>query len=232
MTLLPGVYESELERRNPLVNDQALVRGQDVVLDPGVKSPLDPPYRIHPGTVIVRAQASKRFVAAHDPAGQKNRPASVSALQPADNTWAGQTVTVSQAPGLGVTVVLAQNTATNAGVVNRLSQDRDFSASFVADEGPNGTVRIRTRAAGADQHLHVTSSLDAAFGPDGVAGHGTDADYRVTIDRAVEVQTTDGKPAEALVPTLLAGHFKADQLLHFTPESRVVLTRRGSIFKE
>ena len=232
MSKVPGIYSQRYEDRLYLVNHQGLVRGQDVVLDPGVRSPLDPPYRIHPGTVIVRAQASKRFVAANDPTGQRNQPASVSALQPADNTWAGATVTVSRAPGLGVTVVLAQNTATNAGVVNRLSQDRDFSANFVADEDANGNVRIRTRAAGADQHLHVQSSLDAAFGPEGQAGYGTDADYRVTIDRAVEVQTTDGKPAEAVVPNLMAGHFKTDQLLHFTPEARVVLARRGSIFKE
>ncbi|MGE0201944.1 MAG: hypothetical protein AB7P76_13395 [Candidatus Melainabacteria bacterium] len=232
MTLLPGVYSHELEPRDPLVNDQALVRGQDVVLAPSLRSPLDPPYRIHPGTVIVPAQGARRFVAATDPAGQRNEPASVSALQPADAAWAVATVTVSRAPGLGVPVVLDPTTATTADVVGRLNQDRDFSANFLADEDAQGHVRVRTRAAGADQHLRVECSLPGAFGPDGQAGHGTDADYRVTIHRAVEVQTTSGKPVEALVPTLLAGHFDPRRLLHLTPEARVVLARRGSIFKE
>lgn len=232
MSLLPGIYFHELERRKPLVNDQALVRGQDVVLDRATHSPIDPKWRIHPGTVIARALANRRYLPATDPNGERNQPASVSALQPADATWAGTTITVSQAPGLGFPVRITQAVTDNAGVIDRLNRDRNLQVLFLADEDAQGHVRIRSRASGADQYLHVQSSLPAAFGPDGIDAQGVDADYRVTIDHPVEVQTIDGKPAEAVVPTLLAGHFDTPELFYLTPEARVVLSRRGSIFKK
>ena len=54
MSKLPGVYTQEYEDRLYLVNDQGLVRGQDVVLDYRSSSPITPAHRVLPGTVIVK----------------------------------------------------------------------------------------------------------------------------------------------------------------------------------
>lgn len=230
MSLLPGLYKQELNARRFRVDDQALVRGKAVVLDRETRSPHAPDHWIEPGTVVVRRRGSQRFVHATHPDGERNRPASVSALVPADPAWGGTVITVSLAEGLGFPVLLQPNVADNAAAIDALNQAPGFTSLFLADEDAAGRVRIRTRAAGAGEVLHVRSSLDAAFGPEGVAASGLDADYRVT-DAWGDVLELPGRPIHAVVPSLLAGHFEERELVHLTPEARVVFSRRGSIFR-
>jgi len=227
---LPGIYTQDYEDRLYLVNDQGLVRGQDVVLDHRASSPLTPAHRILPGTVIVREAGSERFTNAGNARGARNQPATVSALAPADAAWGGTVVTVSLSDGLGFPIPLPAAVNDNATAIDALNLDPAFAALFLADEDANGLVRVRTRAAGAQAYVHVQSSLDAAFGPGGAAGHGTDADYRVT-DSLGELRDLKGARIHASVATLLAGHFHERHLLHLTPEARVVLSRRGSVFR-
>ena len=231
MAKLPGIYEQEYEHRRYLVDHQALVRGKDVVVDERANSMIPPPYRIVPGTVIVRARGGERYVEATNTLGERNQPASVSALVPADPAWANTQVTVSHAPGLGFLVPLGAQAVDNASVVAALNQDPAFATRYLADEDPAGRVRIRTRDAGAAAFLHVQSSLQAAFGADGASGSGADADYRVTDALAELLEVVGGRRIPALVATLFAGHFVEPALLHLTPEARVVLARRGSIFR-
>lgn len=231
MAKLPGVYTQEYEHRRYLVDHQALVRGKDVVVDERATSALPPPYRILPGTVIVRARGGERYVEGTSALGERNQPASVVALQPADPAWAGTQVTVSHAPGLGFLVLLGAQAVDNASVVAALNQDPAFATRYLADEDPSGRVRIRTRDAGAQAYLHVQSSLQAAFGADGASGSGADADYRVTDAVAELLEVPGGRRIPASVATLFAGHFVEPALLHLTPEARVVLSRRGSIFR-
>lgn len=231
MATLPGIYTQEFEHRRYLVDHQALVRGKDVVLDERATSSLPPPYRILPGTAIVRARGADRYVEATSVLGDRNQPASVVALQAADPAWAGSQVTVSHAHGLGFLVALGAQAIDNPSVVAALNQDPAFQLRYLADEDPSGRVRIRTRDAGAQAYLHVQASLQAAFGADGASGSGADADYRVTDAVAELVEIPGGRRTPASVATLFAGHFVEPALLHLTPEARVVLTRRGSVFR-
>lgn len=230
MPAVPGVRKRELDDRRYIFDGQGLIRGQAVVLDRDTRSPLAPDYWIEPGTVIVRRKGSGRFVHASHPDGERNQPASVSSLQPADPAWANAVITASLAQGLGFAVLLDANAVDNAAVIDQLNQSQAFAAHFLADEDANGHVRIRTRGSGAQRQLHVHSALAAAFGPTGRAGHGLDADYRLT-DAWADLRELGHGPAHYLVPTVLTGHFDESQLLHLTAEARVVLSRRGSIFR-
>ena len=230
MSKVPGVYTQSYEDRLYLVNHQGLVRGQDVVLDNRASSPLTPAHRFLPGTVIVREAGTDRFTNASNARGARNQPAAVSALAPADAAWGGTVVTVSLADGLGFAIPLPAAVNDNATAIDALNQSPAFATLFLADEDPNGLVRVRTRAAGAQAYVHVQSSLDAAFGQGGTAGAGFDADYRVT-DSLGELRDLKGSRIQAIVATLLAGHFHERHLLDLTPEARVVLTRRGSVFR-
>ncbi|HBP19802.1 MAG TPA: hypothetical protein DEA08_18675 [Planctomycetes bacterium] len=230
MSKLPGVYTQEYEDRLYLVNDQGLVRGQDVVLDYRSSSPITPAHRVLPGTVIVKQQGSERFVDAASDRGERNQPAAVSSQAPADAAWGGTVVTVSLAGGLGFAIPLAAAVNDNATAIDALNQSPAFANLFLADEDQAGLVRVRTRAAGAHAYLHVQSSLDAAFGAAGTAAHGLDADYRVT-DSLGELRDLKGSRIHASVATLVAGHFHERHLLHLTPEARVVFARRGSVFR-
>ena len=229
MPAVPGLYRQDLEDRRYVLHEQGLVRGQEVVLDEETYSPYAPDYWIEPGTVIVRRQSVGRYVHPTHADAQRNQPAAVSSLQPADQTWAGTVITASLAQGLGFAVPLDQNAVDNAAVIDQLNLDLAFATHFLADEDQAGNVRVRTRAAGADQQLDVISSLPAAFGPGGTAAHGKDADYRVT-DAWSDLRELNGAPSHYLVPTLLAGHFDESELFHLSPEARVVLSRRGSVF--
>lgn len=228
MPLLPGIFRRELEDRRFLVNHHPLVMGNDVVLDRVTRSPLPPTFRILPGTVVVKQEAARTYVDAEDPRGERCQPATVWALQPADATWAGALVTVSLG-GPGLTVPLAPTATTNAAVIGQLNADPALAAQVLADED-QGVVRLRTRAAGAHARVRVDASLSAAFGPQGVEAVGRDADYRVTAGLA-ELRDLVGTPLDALVPTLLVGHFDARELLHLTPEAEQVLAGRGSFFR-
>ncbi|MCA8924572.1 MAG: hypothetical protein KDD82_22360 [Planctomycetes bacterium] len=230
MTKLPGIYTQEYEDRRYVVTKEGLVRGQDVVVDYRASSPLTPAHRILPGTVIVREAGSGRYTDAENARGERNQPASVSSQAPADAAWGGTMVTVSLAEGFGFTIPLAAGVNDNATAIDALNQSPAFATLFLADEDPNGLVRVRTRAAGAQAYLHVRSSLDAAFGAQGIAGHGVDANYRVTDGKA-ELRDLAGARIHALAPTLMAGHFDERELLRLTPEARVVLARRGSVFR-
>ncbi len=231
MATLPGIYTQEHEERRYLVDHQGLVRGKDVVVDERATGALPPTDRILPGSVIVRVRGGERYVEATSPLGEQSQPASVSALGPADPAWAGTQVTVTHAPGLGLLVPLGPQAVDGPSVVLALNQDPAFAARYLADLGPAGRVRVRTREAGAQAYLRVQSSLQAAFGVDGASGSGADADYRVTDSLAELRELQGGRRIPAVVATLFAGHFVEPALLHLTPEARVVLSRRGSIFR-
>ena len=230
MSKVPGVYTQEYEDRRYVVTEEGLVRGQDVVVDYRASSPVTPAHRILPGTVIVREAGSGRFTDAENARGERNRPAGVSSQAPADVAWGGTVVTVSLADGLGFAIPLAAAVNDNATAIDALNQSPAFATLFLADEDQNGLVRVRTRAAGAQAYVHVQSSLDSAFGPQGTAGNGVDADYRVTDGKA-ELRDLAGARIHAMAPTLMAGHFHERELLRLTPEARVVLARRGSVFR-
>ena len=231
MAKLPGIYTQEYEPRRYLVDHQGLVCGKDVVIDERATGAMPPTERIVPGTVIVRVRGGDRYVEATSPLGERNQPASVSALVPADAAWAGTQVTVSHAPGLGFLVPLGAQAVDNLSVIAALNQDAAFASRYLADEDANGRVRVRTRDAGAQAYLHVLSSLQAAFGTDGASGSGADADYRVTDSLAELVEVLGGRRIPASAATLFAGHFVEPALVSLTPEARVVLARRGSIFR-
>lgn len=228
MSQLPGMTTRSIEHRRYVINHHPLVHGADAIVDRQARSPRAPAFRIVEGTVIVRVPRAYAFVDATDPRGARCTPAEVVAIQPADAAWANTQITISLSAGLGFVVPLDAQATTTPAVIDQLNRNAQFAAHFLASD-LNGAVRIRTREAGAHKHVLVQSTLPAAFGPIGVAGAGTDADYRVT-DATVEVRDLEGNPIEVLVPTLLVAHFDESELLSLTAEARAVFARRGSFF--
>jgi len=217
-----------VEYRRYVVNHHPQLHGSDVILDRLTRSSVPPAFRIPAGTVIVRLQSGQTFVDASDPRGGRCLPAEIRALQPADAAWANTLISAGLARGLGFAVQLDPAATTTGAVVDQLNRHVPFGLHFLADD-VQGVVRIRTRETGGHVHMFAESSLPAAFGPSGSAAHGLDADYRVS-DETVEVRDLDGNPIEALVSTLVMGHFDESELLNLTPEARAVLSRRGALF--
>src|SRR4029077_18221794 len=132
-----------------------------VVIDMAVQDPGSmPTWRIRPGNVIVPNSALKRFVLATDPAGDRNGPAIVLALAPADATWQGSTITVAIKGGAPIPVVLQAATNTNQAAVNDLNNNPVFAANCLADIAGN-VLRIQSRLGGGDVGLAVTSTVAA-----------------------------------------------------------------------
>lgn len=228
MALLPGIFRREVDDRRFLVNHHPLVMGNDVVLDKTTQSPLQPTVRLLPGTVVVRHEQARTYVDAAHPMGERCQPAVVRALQAADPAWANALVTVSLG-GPAVVVRLDPNATTNAAVIDQLNRDPRFVGLLVADED-QGVVRVATRLVGDQVRLRVDASIAPAFGPAGAEALGRSADYRVTAGLA-ELRDLDGRPIEAVVPTIVVGHFDAGELLHLTPAAERVLRARGSLFR-
>ena len=187
-----------------------------------------PPWRIRPGNVLVKKTATNTYVAANDPAGDRNAPASVSALVVADASWQGTTITVTVDGGVPVLTVLGPADNTNALVIAKLNGNPSFAALCLAD-APGNTIRIRTLRGGRETVIFVASSLAAAFGPNGVSGLGTDADYRVLED-FTDLQDNTGVQVPGIGTTSLAAFYATQNLLNLTPEAQVVLSRNGALF--
>jgi len=226
---VPEITTREHRPRRYLVNDQVYVRHKDVVLEADTESPRLPVDKIPAGTVLVAAQRSSTFVVATDDRAERARPARLVSLAPADPQWATTVLTASLGRDMGFAVVLDANAVDTGSVVDQLNRNLAFSVHFLADEDPNGLVRIRTRHSGADAFMHVVSTHAQAFGVQGTAAIGRDPVVCVADDLG-ELKDVEGRAAQALVPTIAAGHFRESELIALTPEARRVLSRRGSLF--
>jgi hypothetical protein len=204
-------------------------QGSDVVLR---ATALDlgntPTTRVRKGNVIVKNSQDGIFSAASDPQADRNRGAIVTALQTADQGWAGKTITVSVRGRPVVTVPLGANTNTDAQVVADLTANATFALFFTAAV-VGARVQIASLEAGADVVMAVTSNNPAAFGARGSDGAGADADYRVTAE-PVDLVDPTGAPANNTVKTSLKAFYLEAALIGLTGEARAVLSRRGAIF--
>lgn len=239
---VPTLQSTTFTDRKILLSDQGREFGEKVVLESAnTDSGSTPTYRFRKGNVVVLRTATGQYVEADDSNADRNTPASVTADEATDTDWALATITVKY--GLGgvafTAVTMGTTTFTTAAVVTLLNANAAFAANFIADNS-GGSLRIRTRQAGADQQLHVVSSLATAFGASGKAGYGADADYRVTYERR-DMQDPDGTAIAAICENLVRGHFDESQLLvggsaatsdtsGGWAEARAVLSRRGSRF--
>jgi len=229
-------------RKILIIETGAGIQGEDITLDSGnADAGNTPTWRFRDGNVVVLVTATGRYVEADDAAGDVNQSASASALETADVDWQSTTITVRLGGkgGLSFDVVLGAADDTDAEVVTALNANATFAAHCLADVD-GGVVRIRTRRAGADQNIHVTSSLATAYGASGIGANGTDADYRVTTI-STELQDENGTAIHAPVENLLAAHFDESELIvggaaatadttGAWAEARAVLSRRGAIF--
>lgn len=227
----PQIYEQNFRPRCYLVNDQVYVRGRCVTIVPDTASPAGPETTIRAGTVLVRIEGQDRFVVATDPRAAQAGSAEVTSKSFVQREWRGAVITasLSLAEGLGISVQLDDTIEEVGDVAAQLNQDPVFRSHFVADATPSNLVRVRTRTSGGDAFLHVGSSLLAAFGPLGTAGVGSDPEVVVT-DSFGELRDYVGRPRPAMVPALVAGHFREQNLIALTPAARRVLVRRGSLF--
>jgi len=229
VSVLPSIQQLTVSPPNWKLKALPFVPGGAVVIDPSVTdSGSVPPWRIRPGNVLVKRTATKTYVSASDPTGDRSAPASVLALVPADATWQGATIMVTVESGVPISTVLAATDNTNALVVTRLNSNPSFAGLLVADVAGN-VVRIRTLRGGREVSILVTSTLAAAFGAAGMSALGSDADYRVLED-FTDLQDNTGMAVPGIGATSLAGYYAAQNLLNLTPEAQVVLSRNGALF--
>lgn len=227
---VPELTTREFRPRRYLVNDHVYVRHRDVIVVSDTRSPVAPEHEVREGTVLVQIPGEQGFVVATDPRAGQPLPAEVASLTAPDASWADTLLTASlSSSGLGFAVRLDSAAVDVATVADQLNRNASFANHFLADEEASGRLRIRTRSAGAGSLLHVQSSLEAAFGPRGVAALGEDPAV-VVADDLGELKDVLGRPIRAMVPALAAGHFRTSELIALTPEARLVLTRRGSLF--
>ena len=204
-------------------------QGQDVVLRATALDPAaNPPWRVRKGFVIVKSSQDGLFSAAADPQADRNQGAIVTALQTADQGWAGKTITVALRGRTVVTVPLGANSNTDALVVADLMGNATFT-QFAQAAVVAARVQVMSLDVGADVVMRVTSTNLAAFGPNGQDGAGKDADYRVTVE-PVELIDPTGAPANNMVKTSLKAFYVEASLIGLTGEARAVLARRGAIF--
>jgi hypothetical protein len=229
---MPAYVEFRDEERKLYVqalDGREYTQGSDVVLR---ATALDlgnsPPSRVRKGFVIVKSSQDGIFSAASDPQADRNRGAVVTALQTADQGWAGKTITVSLRGRPVVAVPLGPNTNTDALAVADLLANATFAQFFAANVA-GARVQIASLEAGADVVVSVTSNNPAAFGAHGQDGAGQDADYRVTAE-SVDLVDPTGAPANNTVKTSLKAFYLEAALIGLTGEARAVLARRGAIF--
>lgn len=227
---LPGVVTTALSDTSPIKSELAFEGAPDALLDETNEDPgNDPKWRFRAGAVVVACAARKTFVEADDPAGDRNEPATVLALQPADANWAGKVLELSVDGGPAFTVALGPQDATNAAVLAALQKDQRVPSMVVVDEA-QGVLRLRTLGAGAGKTLRVLLQGHAlAFGPTGTEAIGKDADYRVTLADADLIDSA-GAPARATTACCRKGHFATAKLRHVTADAKAALLRRGAFF--
>jgi len=227
---LPGIVLAVFSDTSPIKSELAFEGAPDAVLDPSCTDPGNqPPWRFRAGAAVVMRTATNTFVPADDPTGDRNQPATVTALVAADATWSGKVVAfnVDGGPEFDVPIGAASNT--NALVIADLAKDPRFAANLVGDE-VNGLLRIRTLGTGADRTVKVNMpALATAYGANGIVGAGADADYRVTLADA-DLIDGSGAPAKSTAACCRKGHFRTAKIRNFTPEAKVVFIRRGAFF--
>jgi hypothetical protein len=204
-------------------------QGSDVVLRAtALDQGNNPPSRVRKGFVIVKDSQDGIFSIASDPLADRNLGAVVAALQTADATWAGKTITVFVRGRPVVTVPLGANTNTDALVVQDLMANATFAQFFQAAIS-GARVQITSLETGADLVMTVTSTIPTAFGAHGTDGAGKDADYRVTAE-PVDLVDPTGAPSNNTVKTSLKAYYLEAALIGLTGEARAVLARRGALF--
>lgn len=225
---LPGIVTAVFSDTSPLKSELAFEGAPDATLDSSCTDQGNqPPWRFRAGAAVVLRAASKSFVPADDATGDRNQPATVSALVPADATWANKNVEITIDGGPTFVVALGAASNTNALVIADLGKDPRFPGLLVADES-NGLVRVRSTQAGADKTVKVNMpAVPAAFGAAGTVGQGSDADYRVTLADG-DLINGAGAPAMSTVACCRKGHFNTAKIRNLTPEAKVVLIRRGA----
>ncbi|HZV02568.1 MAG TPA: hypothetical protein VFF73_38030 [Planctomycetota bacterium] len=227
---LPGIILVVFSDTSPIKSELAFEGAPDALLDPSCTDPGNqPPWRFRAGAVVVWKSATSTFVPADDPTGDRNQPATVTALVAADATWAGKNVEINFDGGPTVVVPLGAQSNTNALVIADLLKDLHVAGNLLVDEF-NGLLRARTTEAGAEKSIKINMpALATAFGAAGTLGAGVDADYRVTLADG-DLIDDSGAPAKSVVTCCRKAHFNTAKLRNLTPEAKMVLLRRGAFF--
>src|SRR3954447_10190085 len=121
---LPGITLVVFSDTSPIKSELAFEGAPDALLDSSCMDPGNqPPWRFRAGAVVVRRSPSNTFVPGDDPTGDRNQPATIMALVPADATWAGKNVEVSFDGGPTLVVPVGAQSNTNALVIADLQKD-------------------------------------------------------------------------------------------------------------
>lgn len=191
---------------------------------------------LRPGFVVVKRASTGRYVAADDVNGDRNLPASVTALITADATFASKQFDFVVDGGVLFSVTVSATDDTDAEIAAAFNADTRFRGELIADVVA-ARVRVRTLQAGRHKTLKINApALATAYGASGTEAVGSDADYRVLgheghPEEHVDLLDTYAVAQHAVgVRNLLAGYFSAAALIKLTAEARVVLGRNGSLF--
>lgn len=235
MSALGGFKEYNLTDVAFLLTGEGKIGGDDVVVASGQTSSITPDHRHPPGTVLVKKTGDGKFYLATDSANVDSpAAASVSSLEAADDDWEDSTITVTGHWG-SLTVTLATTDDTTAEVVaaiNAAAAALDPEWGPIVATGSNGNpVVVTNRDVGEGTYLHVIhNGATTAFGASGTDAVGTDPEVRVTAYWC-DLKDLEGTATDALVPTLVAGHFDESELSGLTAEAKAILQKRGSRFE-
>lgn len=234
MTALGGFKSYNLEDVAFLLTGEGKKGGDDVVMASGQTSSLTPNHRHPPGTVLGKKTGDGKFYLATDSANVDSpAPASINTAvtNPGSGGWDGNVVISGHWGTITVALSSDDTDADVAAAINAAvaAQNPETQARITAADA-SGSVSITNLDTGEGTWLHAAhATVTTMFGSGGADAVGTDPDYRVTTYWA-ELKDLEGTAVDAMVPTLLAGHFDGSELSALTAEAKAVLQKRGSRF--
>lgn len=227
--MLPGIYEQSLTYPRHRIDDSALVRGGDVVLDSSnTDAGNTPTFRMRPGNVVIKRSSTGRYVEANDANADTGTAPSITSSGHSDAN--GEIKLVGNHGTISVTT--STGSGTEANHATDLNADAQFSAFYTASSA-GGELTIAANRAGSDEWFYVhTDTIATAGFSKGVSNsvRGSDPDVRVLEGFSSDLENLDGTAQHGTAPTSLAGHYDESALINLTGQAREVLSRRGSIF--
>lgn len=228
-----GFKEFSYSDVNPFWDGQNREAAESVLMASGQASGITPTFRHPPGTVLIKKTGDGKFYLADDQVNADSpAPASVTALETADDDWEDSTLTIKGHWG-EETVTLAATDDTDSEVAAAINA---HFAALDPEWGPvvasvsGSRVVVTNRDTGHGTWLHVIhNGVTTAFGANGTGDNGTDPIVVVTVAPA-ELQDANGTAQDFFVQAVRRANFITANLSSLTAEARGILENRGSKF--
>lgn len=229
-------FSYSLPERNIFKNLSILDPALSVLIDSSVvDAGSTPTTLLRPGLGLVKRTSTGKWILASDSNGDTNTPATVTALETANASWASKQIDFYLDGGLArstpsFSVTMGAVDDTDAEIVVALNANAIFAANLIADVQAS-RVRIRTREAGAHKSLRVFMNVyTGSFGALGTEANGTDAEYYV-LGEYVSMLDGSGVASDMLGKSHWRARYLNSQLIGATADMKSALVRRGCSFE-